>query len=80
MQFSALRDINRTAWGTKLLLMAVLANPVYYISSCHIMKAYLNHTESWGMPDSIVCKSQHNGYNIMCTAVIIMHPICIEVL
>ena len=30
MHFSALRGINRTACGTKLLLTAVLAHPVVY--------------------------------------------------
>ena len=37
MHFSALRGINRIAWGTKLLLMAVLAHPLDCISWCHIM-------------------------------------------
>ena len=31
--------VNRTAWGTKLLLTAVLASLVYCISSCHLLKA-----------------------------------------
>ena len=31
--------VNRTAWGTKLLLMAVLASLVDCISSCHLVKA-----------------------------------------
>ena len=30
---------NRTVWGTKLLLTAVLASLVDYISSCHLLKA-----------------------------------------
>ena len=39
MNFLALRGINRTAWGTKLLLTAILAHPVDCISSCQILKA-----------------------------------------
>ena len=39
MHYSTLRGINRTAWGTKLLLTTVLANPSDCISLCHIMKA-----------------------------------------
>ena len=31
--------INRTAWGTKLLLMAVWASLVECTSSCHLLKA-----------------------------------------
>ena len=31
--------INRTAWGTKLLLTAVWASLVDCISSCHLLKA-----------------------------------------
>ena len=31
--------INRTAWGTKLLLTAVCAHPVDWTSSCHLLKA-----------------------------------------
>ena len=31
--------INRTAWGTKLLLTAVWASLVDYTSSCHLLKA-----------------------------------------
>ena len=31
--------INRTAWGTKLLLKVVLSSPVDCISSCQILKA-----------------------------------------
>ena len=31
--------VNRTAWGTKLLLTAVLASLVNCISSCHLLKA-----------------------------------------
>ena len=34
-----LGGINRTAWGTKLLLMPVLASFVDYISLCHKLKA-----------------------------------------
>ena len=33
-----LRGINRTAWGTRLLLTAVLAHPVYCTSSGPILK------------------------------------------
>ena len=40
MHFLALRGINRTVWGTKLLQTGVLAHPVDYISSCQIMKAW----------------------------------------
>ena len=43
MHFSALRGINRTAWGTKLLLMAVLAYSVDCISLCHILKVQYSH-------------------------------------
>ena len=39
MHFSALWGINRTAWGTKLLLTAVLAHPVDCTSSGPILKA-----------------------------------------
>ena len=39
MYFLALRGIDRIAWATKLLLMAVLAHPVDCITSCHILKA-----------------------------------------
>ena len=39
MHFFALRGINRTAWGTNLLLTAVLAHPVDCISSSPILKA-----------------------------------------
>ena len=35
----ALRGINRTAWGAKLLLTPVLAFFVDYISLCHTLKA-----------------------------------------
>ena len=31
--------VNRTAWGTKLLLTAVWASLVDFISSCHLLKA-----------------------------------------
>ena len=34
-----LGHVNRTAWGTKLLLMAVLASLVDCISSCRLLKA-----------------------------------------
>ena len=39
MHFSALRGINRTAWGTKLLLTAVLAPHLDCTSSGPIVKA-----------------------------------------
>ena len=39
MHFSALRGINRTAWGTRLLLSAVLALPMNCTSSGSILKA-----------------------------------------
>ena len=39
MNFSALRGINRTGWGTKLLLTAVLAHPVDCISSGLMLNA-----------------------------------------
>ena len=39
MHFSALRGINRTEWGTKLLLTAVLAHPVDCTSYGPILKA-----------------------------------------
>ena len=35
----AFHGVNRTAWGTKLLLMAVWASLVDCISSCHLLKA-----------------------------------------
>ena len=34
-----LGHVNRTAWGTKLLLTAVWASLVDCISSCHLLKA-----------------------------------------
>ena len=34
-----LECVNRTAWGTKLLLTAVLASLVDCISSCHLLEA-----------------------------------------
>ena len=34
-----LGHVDRTAWGTKLLLTAVLASLVDCISSCHLLKA-----------------------------------------
>ena len=37
--FFSSEGINRTAWGTKLLVMAVMPHPEYWISSCHILKA-----------------------------------------
>ena len=36
MHFSALGDINRTVWDTKLLSKANLAHPVYCIVSVHV--------------------------------------------
>ena len=39
MHFSALRGINETAWGTKMLLAAVLGHHVDYASSGPILKA-----------------------------------------
>ena len=39
VNFMVLRGINRTAWGTKLLLTTVLATFVDCISLCHILKA-----------------------------------------
>ena len=39
IHFLALRGINRTAWGTKLLLTAVLAHPMDCSSSGPILKA-----------------------------------------
>ena len=39
IHFLALRGINRTAWGTKLLHTAVSASLVDCISLCHILKA-----------------------------------------
>ena len=39
MHFSALRGINKTAWGNRLLLTAVLAHPVDCTSSGPILKA-----------------------------------------
>ena len=36
----ALGGINRTAWGTKLLLTTVLASLMDSASLCHIMKAW----------------------------------------
>ena len=39
VHFMVLGCINRTAWGTKLLLMAVRASLVDCISSCHLLKA-----------------------------------------
>ena len=39
VNFLAPRGINRTACGAKLFLLAVVAYPVDYISSCHILKA-----------------------------------------
>ena len=39
VQYKVLGRVNRTAWGTKLLLTAVLASLVDYISSCHLLKA-----------------------------------------
>ena len=36
----ALEGINRTAWGTRLLLTAVLASLVDSTSLCHILKAW----------------------------------------
>ena len=49
MHFLALRGINKTAWGTKLLLRAVLAHPVDCTSSGPILRA--QH-----------CCSSPNGY------------------
>ena len=40
VHFMVLGCINRTAWGTKLLLMAVWASLVDFISSCHLLKAH----------------------------------------
>ena len=37
--FMFLGRVNRTEWGTKLLLTAVLASLVDCISSCHLLKA-----------------------------------------
>ena len=39
VHFMVLGRINRTAWGTKLLLTAVLASLLDCISSCHLLKA-----------------------------------------
>ena len=39
MHFLVLRDITKTARGTRQLLMAVLAHTMDRISSCHILKA-----------------------------------------
>ena len=39
VHFKVLGHVNRTAWGTKLLLTAVLASLVDCISSCHLLKA-----------------------------------------
>ena len=39
VHFMVLGHVNRTAWGTKLLLTAVLASLVDCISSCHLLKA-----------------------------------------
>ena len=39
VHFIFLGSVNRTAWGTKLLLTAVLASLVDCISSCHLLKA-----------------------------------------
>ena len=39
VHFKVLGRVNRTAWGTKLLLTAVLASLVDCISSCHLLKA-----------------------------------------
>ena len=36
MQFSVLRGINGTAWGTKLLLTAVLAHPTPWVVSVYV--------------------------------------------
>ena len=37
--FMVMRGINRTAWGTKLLLTSVLASFVDCISLCHTLKS-----------------------------------------
>ena len=37
--FIPLKGINRTVWGAKLLLTAVLAYPMDYTSICYILKA-----------------------------------------
>ena len=39
VHFMVLGHVNRTAWDTKLLLMAVWASLVDCISSCHLLKA-----------------------------------------
>ena len=39
VHFMVLGHVNRTAWGTKLLLTAVWASLVDCISSCHLLKA-----------------------------------------
>ena len=39
VHFMALEGINRTAWGTRLLLTAVLASLVDSTSLCHILRA-----------------------------------------
>ena len=38
VHFMVLGHVNRTAWGTKLLLTAVWASLVDCISSCHLLK------------------------------------------
>ena len=47
----ALEGINGTAWGTKLLLIAVFASPVDSTSLCHIQKA-----TPWGLNNNIQVK------------------------
>ena len=40
--------VNRTAWGTKLLLTAFLASLVNCISLCHLLKAqHCSLSQSW---------------------------------
>ena len=55
MYFLALMGINRIAWDTKLLLMAVLAHPVDCISSCHILNAQ----------HSVCCFSPNGCFNLL---------------
>ena len=40
VHFMVLGRVNRTAWGTKLLLTAVVASLVDCISSCHLLNAH----------------------------------------
>ena len=40
VHFMVLGRVNRTAWDTKLLLTAVWASLVDFISSCHLLKAH----------------------------------------